>query len=259
MNQWFTNTIDKYIYVILWGCFIILLTIYLWNLLTNKRGTFTNHSEMIKTLLEKPTQFKNLPPFNLLPTGPEALSAGASRLTTENDLVDFNNGYGIIRREAFGGTNNGLRPLLAPTLRVGNTVGDAAFGGRSLLGFNKSGSNSFQSRGEMECKRVIEKITGRSFTKTRPTFLKNEITGQNLELDCYNPELKLAIEYNGEQHYKYTPRFHRTRDSFYNTKYRDQIKMELCKKNSIKLIIVPYTVKICDIERFILDSLNEVI
>jgi hypothetical protein len=27
MNQWFTNTIDKYIYVILWGCFIILLTI----------------------------------------------------------------------------------------------------------------------------------------------------------------------------------------------------------------------------------------
>jgi hypothetical protein len=257
MNQWFTNTIDKYIYVILWGCFIILLTIYLWNLLTNKRGTFTNHSEMIKTLLEKPTQFKNLPPFNLLPTGPRALSAGAKRLTTENDLVDFNNGDGIIRREAFGGSR------FAATAFGGSAFGaaDGAFDpvGRSLLGFNKSGSNSFQSRGEMECKRVIEKITGRSFTKTRPTFLKNEITGQNLELDCYNPELKLAIEYNGEQHYKYTPRFHRTRDSFYNTKYRDQLKMELCKKNNIKLIIVPYTVKICDIERFILDSLNEVI
>ena len=28
-----------------------------------------------------------------------------------------------------GGTNNGLRPLLAPTLRVGSTVGAAAEGG----------------------------------------------------------------------------------------------------------------------------------
>jgi hypothetical protein len=116
-------------------------------------------------------------------------------------------------------------------------------------------SNGIQSKGEQECKRVIEEITQKPFIKHRPDFLKNEITGKNLELDCYNDELKLAIEYNGIQHYEYTPVFHKTRDSFYNTKYRDKMKVTLCHENGIKLIVVPYTVKLQDIKRYIQDHL----
>lgn len=116
-------------------------------------------------------------------------------------------------------------------------------------------SNGIQSKGEQECKRVIEEITQKPFIKHRPDFLKNEITGKNLELDCYNDELKLAIEYNGIQHYEYTPVFHKNRDSFYNTKYRDKMKVTLCHENRIKLIVVPYTVKLQDIKRYIQDHL----
>jgi len=113
-----------------------------------------------------------------------------------------------------------------------------------------------ESKGEKECRRVIEKITNKKFLKSRPDFLKNDVTGQCLELDCFNQELKIAIEYNGIQHYEYTPRFHSSKDSFYNTKYRDKIKKELCQKNGIKLIVVPYTIKLEDIENFIYKNLN---
>lgn len=109
----------------------------------------------------------------------------------------------------------------------------------------------FVSKGETECKRVIETITGQSFVKSRPLFLKNEITNGVLELDCFNAELKLAVEYNGEQHYKYIPHFHATKEHFYNLKYRDELKKKLCQEHGVKLIIVPYTVAIKDIEKYI--------
>lgn len=121
--------------------------------------------------------------------------------------------------------------------------------------FFSGNSNASQSKGEQECRRVIEEITQKPFSKHRPDFLKNEITGKNLELDCYNDELKLAIEYNGIQHYEYTPVFHKSRDSFYNTKYRDKMKASLCYENGVKLIVVPYTVKLQDIKKYIQDHL----
>ena len=114
----------------------------------------------------------------------------------------------------------------------------------------------FESKGELECKRAIQKLTGKYFFKVRPAFLLNQITNQNLELDCYNDELKIAIEYNGKQHYVYTPYFHKNKEDFLNTQYRDMIKKDLCKKNGIKLIVVPYTVKHKDIEHYILNELK---
>lgn len=108
-----------------------------------------------------------------------------------------------------------------------------------------------ESSGELECKRAAEKITGKRFDKKRPDFLKNNITDSNLEIDCYCEELKLGIEYNGIQHYKYTPYFHASKDAFYNTKYRDEMKQRLCKNNGIKLIVVPYTVKVNEIEDYL--------
>lgn len=114
---------------------------------------------------------------------------------------------------------------------------------------------TFESRGETECRRAVESITGEPFPRARPSFLLNKVSGQNLELDCYNEDLKLAIEYNGEQHYKFIPYFHSSKDAFYNVKYRDQIKKQLCEEAGVKLIIVPYTVKINDIEAYIENKL----
>lgn len=104
--------------------------------------------------------------------------------------------------------------------------------------------------------KVQEKIYNKPFPNTRPQFLYNPVTQALLELDCYNESEQLAIEYNGEQHYKYIEKFYKNYESFLCQKYRDEIKIRLCKENNITLIVVPYTVRISDIESYITKSLN---
>lgn len=115
-----------------------------------------------------------------------------------------------------------------------------------------------ESSGEIECRRVLESIFKRPFNKIRPDFLRNHVIGtNNLELDCYNHDLKLAVEYNGQQHYKFTPYFHKSYDAFHNQKYRDYIKSDLCRKNGITLIEVPYTVQVPHIEQYLITKLKQ--
>jgi hypothetical protein len=113
------------------------------------------------------------------------------------------------------------------------------------------------SKGEDTCRKVFESIYKRPFTKCRPPFLLNVVTGSKhaLELDGYNEDLKIAFEYNGEQHYKYIPYFHKTKDSFYNQKYRDEMKRRLCMEHNVHLIEVPYHVS--NIRAFISEQLSE--
>ena len=113
------------------------------------------------------------------------------------------------------------------------------------------------SKGEVECRRVFEKIFKVPFPKARPDFLFNEVTGQNLELDMFNPHLKIACEYNGKQHYHFNKWMHNNSHAkFYNQQYRDNMKRDVCKKLGIHLIEVPYTVKIPEIEEFIISKLK---
>jgi hypothetical protein len=129
-------------------------------------------------------------------------------------------------------------------------------GGKDIKQFinNQPTGNSFgESKGETECRRVLQLMFNKPFVKARPDFLRNEVTGNNfnLELDCFNEELKLAVEYNGVQHYKYTPYFHKNNEHFLNQKYRDYMKRIMCQQAGIKLIEVPYTVKIPNIYKFL--------
>lgn len=99
------------------------------------------------------------------------------------------------------------------------------------------------SKGESQCKEFAEFYFQLPFQKQRPDFLKNPITGENLELDLYNESLNLAIEYNGAQHYQFNSFMHKnSRDRFQNQQYRDLIKRDMCEKSGVKLIIVPYTI-----------------
>lgn len=116
-----------------------------------------------------------------------------------------------------------------------------------------------ESKGEIECRKVLEKYFNKPFPKARPDLLRNPVTGgsHNLELDCYNPELKLAVEYNGIQHYKYSPYFHKNYEAFKNGQYRDYMKKQMCKENGIILIDVPYTVKTEHIKDFLIEKLKK--
>lgn len=112
---------------------------------------------------------------------------------------------------------------------------------------------TFESKGEKECRRVLESIFKKPFPNYRPKFLRNPVTGgvHNLEIDCYNEQLRLGCEYSGKFHYEFVPYFHKNKEAFRNTQYRDYMKKVMCRENGTNLIEVPYTIKHHEIEPFI--------
>ncbi|MBL4898137.1 MAG: hypothetical protein JKX76_00685 [Colwellia sp.] len=116
------------------------------------------------------------------------------------------------------------------------------------------------SKGETITRESLRRIFNRpnSFNSIRPDFLKNPVTGNknNLEIDCYDENLKLGVEYNGRQHYEYTPYFHKNKQEFLNQKYRDELKRRMCKDNGVNLIEIPYTVKPNKIQGYIMKEIE---
>jgi hypothetical protein len=89
---------------------------------------------------------------------------------------------------------------------------------------------------------TLEKIYNKPFPTTRPSFLLNPETNERMEYDCYNEELKISAEHNGEQHYIYPNSFHKTDKEFQNQLRRDKYKYDLSIKHNIYQITVPYWV-----------------
>lgn len=108
-----------------------------------------------------------------------------------------------------------------------------------------------ESKGESKCREVLEKLFAKPFPNTRPEFLKNLSTGKNMEIDCYNEELGIALEMQGIQHYKFSPWFHKSKQDFLDQQYRDKMKRQICEERGLIFIEVPYTVKHENIENFI--------
>lgn len=80
-----------------------------------------------------------------------------------------------------------------------------------------------------------------------------------LRFDFYLPDYKIAIEYDGKQHFEPIA-FYKTQnavDEFEGVKRRDAIKTKYCKENGIRLIRIKYDVK--DIERCLDEKLSEII
>lgn len=62
-----------------------------------------------------------------------------------------------------------------------------------------------------------------------------------LYLDFYIPSIKLGIEVHGQQHYEFSPFFHKSKADFALAKARDEDKIEWCKLNAITLITLKYS------------------
>ena len=110
--------------------------------------------------------------------------------------------------------------------------------------------SQFRSESEMVVCNVLEDLLkDRVQINIREDFLKNPKTGRNLELDCYYEKkingklIKIGVEYQGGQHYYYVPRFHKNgQNDLEYSKEKDKIKKELCAKNGIILICIPFIV-----------------
>ena len=98
----------------------------------------------------------------------------------------------------------------------------------------KVNQKSFENR----IRKILTNYFQKEFKCVRPNWLKNVLTGRNLEIDMFCEELKLGLEYHGIQHIKFLPHFHKTEDKFKDQLLRDQLKVRLCKEHGIKLIII---------------------
>jgi len=104
-------------------------------------------------------------------------------------------------------------------------------------------NRKFKSKGEELTIESFEDMLGYEVKiNYRPNFLKNPETGKNLELDGFDPKTKIAVEYNGIQHYKYPNIYHKSKEDFEKQQYRDNLKKELCRKHNVTLLVIPYTV-----------------
>ena len=148
-----------------------------------------------------------------------------------------------------------FRPLTSPSPLPGPS--HATPSSSTCAPSSSASSKSSMSKGEQKCKEFMEFITGKKFDKVRPDFLTNPVTGHALELDMFNEELRLAVEYNGKQHYQFNAMMHQNnRDRFQNQQYRDLLKKQMCEQHNIRLIEVPYTVPENKIPEFLFDRLK---
>jgi hypothetical protein len=96
-------------------------------------------------------------------------------------------------------------------------------------------------REQAVCK-ALEDMYKRGFPTVRPSWLLNPATGHPLEYDCYNDDLRLAAEHNGEHHYIYPNKYHKTEQEFLAQRARDEHKRRLSDEHGVYLLTVPYWV-----------------
>lgn len=153
---------------------------------------------------------------------------------------------------------------LPPLTDVNSTIGSASIN----LNAGDSQASDKISKGEQFCRIIVDELYRDSTVRYNVRGLKglnNDITAKSLELDILIVEEKIAIEYQGEQHYKATHFNPTENDDILMTdpnvnsqQYRDQQKKMWCHANRIRLVIVPYT---CDtytsIKNCILAQVND--
>jgi len=114
-----------------------------------------------------------------------------------------------------------------------------------------------RSRHEVRCNEILEEYYGRPFAPIWHPQIVNPKTGYLLELDCYNEDLKLAVEYNGIQHYHWPNYTGMSEVDFQLLVVRDAYKKRRCAELGIYLIVVPHWVEFNDLRKYIHERLPE--
>ena len=93
------------------------------------------------------------------------------------------------------------------------------------------------SKGQMRTAMLFSQILGGADYEMEITW--DWLTGPanlNLYVDIYFPKFNLAVEYHGEQHFKFPNFFHKTKRDFLDAKHRDRIKRGLLKTYKVNFI-----------------------
>ena len=91
------------------------------------------------------------------------------------------------------------------------------------------------SKGNIKLKSIVHKI----FPNVK--VLTEHHVGEGLRLDVYIGEpYNLGFEFDGVQHFMYTPGLHKNEEEFQKGQERDRLKEELCDGRGINLIRIRY-------------------
>lgn len=88
-----------------------------------------------------------------------------------------------------------------------------------------------RSKFQFEVKKYLEK-----YWSGDVVFEELKIVGTRLSLDFFNANKRIAIEVQGQQHFKYVKFFHGNRANYLSQIKRDVKKIEFCELNKIKLM-----------------------
>lgn len=92
----------------------------------------------------------------------------------------------------------------------------------------------FKSRGEQEIRNFLDKNN----IDYIPQKTFSPLNKSKYRFDFFLPLYNMAIEYNGEQHYRDNGFF---KDGLETIQKRDNIKKKFCEENGIELLIIKYT------------------
>jgi hypothetical protein len=119
------------------------------------------------------------------------------------------------------------------------TVGlDGSLHKLSFTGLSSKGSLKNKSSFHLEARNILKELypTLQIIEEVPIHITKSEI----LYVDFLIPLIKRCIEVHGEQHYAFTPFYHRSPMDFLKQKKRDKDKQEWCNINNFSYIELPY-------------------
>lgn len=92
------------------------------------------------------------------------------------------------------------------------------------------------SKGSEELLEIVREL----YPNQRVELEHNVVSNGALFLDIYLPRLKIAFEYDGQQHFEYNEHFHGNKENFLKARRRDNEKDDQCEQQGITLIRVAY-------------------
>jgi len=107
----------------------------------------------------------------------------------------------------------------------------------SAVCFNKKWTNKLErtnSKGCAQLKHILQNI----YPNT--TIIEEYQVGEKLRLDLNVPDLNIGFEYDGIQHFEFTPMFHNCVEDFLEGVRKDTLKEKLCTKRGITLVRFSY-------------------
>lgn len=102
------------------------------------------------------------------------------------------------------------------------------------------------SKGEERIREILEEL--------QIQYIQQYSILGKYKIDFYIPDIKTAIEYDGEQHY-FPIEYFGGKESFIKNQERDKIKNEYCIKNNIRLVRIPFT----QLSKFTTSFLSDII